>query len=126
MVNSRSLIAIFSILLWALGLPAALNADTHVSGNLASNATWTTAGSPYIVDGGLFINSGATLTIRPGVVVKMNGQGSNIAVGGTLSAVGTPTERIVFTSIQDDSIAGDSGGDGPTVGQPGQWYGIGI
>ena len=32
----------------------------------------------------------------------------------------------MFTSIQDDSIGGDSGNDGPTVGAPGQWYDIRI
>ena len=44
--------------------------------------------------------------------------------GGTLTAVGTSGSRIIFTSMQDDSVGGDSGNDGATVGAPGQWYSI--
>jgi hypothetical protein len=111
-----------SAALAALVLPATAHATTHVSGTLPAGATWTLAGSPYVVDGSVSVASGRSLTIEPGVVVKFNGQFGTLWVDGSLSAVGTPEQRIVFTSIQDDSVAGDTGGDGPTVGVPGQWY----
>jgi RHS repeat-associated protein len=96
---------------------------THLSGvTYNSNATWTTAQSPYVLDGDVSVAPGATLTIQPGVVVKLNGAFRTMTVNGTVNAVGTSANRITFTSIQDDSIGGDCGGDGPTTGAPGQWY----
>ncbi|MEW6006696.1 MAG: hypothetical protein AB1595_00855 [bacterium] len=47
---------------------------TDVSGVISESATWTLAGSPYIVTGDVYVQ-GATnpcLTIGPGVVVKFN------------------------------------------------------
>lgn len=97
---------------------------THVSGWINSNTTWTLAGSPYVIDNDLVVASGVTLTIEPGVIVKFNGIFTDFIVRGSLIARGTAANRITFTSIQDDSVGGDSGGDGPTVGAPGQWYNI--
>jgi RHS repeat-associated protein len=100
---------------------------THLSGGTySSNATWTTAQSPYVLDGSVSVAAGATLTIQPGVVVKLNGAFRTLNVNGTVNAVGTSANRITFTSIQDDSIGGDCGGDGPTTGAPGQWYFISV
>jgi hypothetical protein len=73
----------------------------------------------------VWVNPGVTLTIEPGVIVKMaGGSGSFIQVRGNLVAIGTAANRITFTSIQDDSIGGDTGGDGSTAGAPGQWSSI--
>ena len=49
-----------------------LQAQTNVSGVISANTTWTKANSPYIVNSNLLINSGVTLTIDPGVVVKFD------------------------------------------------------
>jgi hypothetical protein len=38
-----------------------------------TNQVWTTAGSPYILNGQVKVRPGVTLTIRPGVIVKMTG-----------------------------------------------------
>jgi flagellar hook assembly protein FlgD len=90
-------------------------ADTSVSGNIGTNTTWTTAGSPYILNGNVTIGgpAGPTLTIQPGVVVKGNG-GSQILVGyydnGALVANGTAAQPIVFTA------------NGSTAA--GFWYGL--
>lgn len=120
------LIALIGPVVVSLEFPesAAAANGTHVSGTISTNTTWTLAGSPYVLDGNITVSSGVTLTIEPGVVVKFNGTSRQLTVNGTLSAVGTPGSRITFTSIQDDSVGGDSGGDGPTSGAPGQWYTI--
>ncbi len=71
-------------LIAAVALVLAGNAQTNVSGTIASNTTWTTTGSPYTVTAQLTINAGVTLTIDPGVQVLMNS--TSIQVNGTLDA----------------------------------------
>jgi parallel beta-helix repeat protein len=88
------------------------NEPTDVSGNISSNTNWTPAGSPYIVTGNVIVDSGVTLTIAPGVVVKFE-QNARLTIYGTLVADGTPTEQIYFTSLKDD-VGGDTNGDGDT------------
>jgi hypothetical protein len=88
----------------------------------SANTTWTLANSPYVLDGDVTVASGVTLTVEPGVVVKLNGSSRTLTVNGTLNAVGTSSSRIVFTSYQDDAAAGDTNGDGTaTSGAAGQW-----
>ena len=113
----------FAVALFTANLAAAA---TIVGGPITSNTTWNLAGSPYLAMTQVGINSGVTLTIEPGVVVKFSGVYGRMVVfsGGTLTAVGTSGSRIIFTSMQDDSVGGDSGSDGATVGAPGQWYSI--
>ncbi len=79
----------------------------------------------------LTIQVGATLTIEPGVVLKMfyttPFSGARINVYGALVADGTPEEPIAFTSIRDDSVGNpsDTNSDGnATLPAVGQWYNI--
>jgi hypothetical protein len=77
-----------------------------VTDNITSNTTWV-SGKTYILAGRIAVESGATLTIEPGVVIKGEaGTGANatallIARGGKLMAEGTATQPIIFTSIAD-------------------------
>ena len=71
------------------------------------------------------VHSSATLSLGPGVVLKL-GSGTEVRVDGTLlcnGGPGLPADAVVFTSIADDT-GGDTGGDGPTTGGPGSWGGI--
>jgi hypothetical protein len=120
---ARCLVPLAAVLVFA----QQAHATTHVSGTTyTSDTTWSLAGSPYVLDGNVAVAAGATLTIDPGVVVKLNGTFRTLTVSGTLKAAGTADHRITFTSLQDDSIAGDTGGDGATQGSPGQWWKIEI
>lgn len=61
------------------------------------SGTWDLAGSPYLIQGGIMIANGTTLTIEPGVTVDF--QGSYLfLVMGTLLAEGTPADSIKFTA----------------------------
>ncbi|MEK7176652.1 MAG: right-handed parallel beta-helix repeat-containing protein, partial [Patescibacteria group bacterium] len=93
-------------------VPFHVNAATFVNEHITADTTWTLAGSPYVVENlWLQVYPGATLTIEPGVIVKF-GESSYIHVYGKLNAVGTPGNKIYFTALRDDSIGGDTNGDG--------------
>ena len=49
-----------------------LFSQTSVSGGIYQNTTWTIAGSPYIVTGSVVVFPGNTLTIQPGVEIKID------------------------------------------------------
>ena len=109
-----------------LGLaPQAFGATYLPATTYTTDRTWTAAGSPYVLNGDLTVAAGATLTLEPGVVVKLNGSYRSISVKGKIVARGTPTNGILITSAQDDSqqAGGDTNGDGSaTTAAPGQWY----
>jgi parallel beta-helix repeat protein len=69
------------------------------------------------------VADGATLTLNSGVVFKFEGP-LNMTVNGTLSTGGTIPFPVVFTSLADDSVAGDTNNDGPSSGSPGEWIGL--
>ncbi|MDP2668250.1 MAG: right-handed parallel beta-helix repeat-containing protein [bacterium] len=97
-------------------------APTYFSGAITSDTTWTEAESPYVASG-VSVATGVTLTLEPGVVVKMNG--GSFAVNGTLIANGTADNKVYFTSIADDSVGGDSNGDGSArAPAPSDWLNI--
>ncbi|MFN3874512.1 MAG: hypothetical protein ACK4L7_01205 [Flavobacteriales bacterium] len=62
-----------------------------------------TSDKKWLVKGFLYVNSGATLTVQPGTIVKgdKDSKGSVIIRrGGRIIADGTPSQPIVFTSNQ--------------------------
>jgi ABC-type enterobactin transport system permease subunit len=100
MKRCRRLLGVIAVL-FATQLLLATNvlASTHVSGWIFSNTTWTTSGSPYILDGNTGVWSGVTLAIDPGVVVEFNaGQFGTFYVDGTLTASGTSSNHVTITS----------------------------
>jgi parallel beta-helix repeat protein len=105
--SARSAILFFAALILLAPLTFA---STTVSGSITSDTTWTSSGSPYLVSG-INVNTGVTLTINPGVVVKI-ADSSYMVISGSIIAEGTSSNPIYFTSQQDDTLGGDSNGDG--------------
>ena len=79
-------------------------AQTNVSGGIYQNATWSLAGSPYIVNGPVVVFPGVTLNIQPGVEIRINNQTSSeiyIETRGTINCVGTDAQPIKIRAMYD-------------------------
>ncbi|HET55258.1 MAG TPA: T9SS type A sorting domain-containing protein [Ignavibacteria bacterium] len=118
----------FSFFLLAF-FPILLSAQVIVTDDISSDVTWT-ANNEYILNGLVFVNNGATLSIEPGTVIKgrsqgniTTGEGASALVvrrGGKIMAEGTAANPIIFTSEFDDlSIPDDL-----TNADRGLWGGI--
>ncbi len=76
--------------------------QTQVSGGIFANTVWTAANSPYLLTGPIVVFPGNTLTIEPGVTVKVQFKGYNtglmsyIELRGNMVANGTSTMPIKF------------------------------
>jgi len=75
--------------------------------SLSGDAVWSAA-NVYVLDGIVFVESGETLTIEAGTLIKGKpGQGTNasalvVARGGKIMAEGTQSNPIIFTAEADD------------------------
>ncbi len=113
---------IFAFLFFSFFVPHKILAATSVTGDIQSDTTWVLAGSPYIVENETYVLPGATLRIEPGVVVKLRRPFSALFVTGSMIAEGTSSSPIFFTSYRDDSVGGDTNGDGArSVPAPRDW-----
>jgi len=66
------------------------------------SGTWTSANSPYYINGEVSVPDGQTLTIQPGVEVVFTGH-HKLNVQGRLLAVGTENNIIRFTAANTDT-----------------------
>ncbi len=99
----------------------------YVSGQIQTSTTWDDPGYPIALIGGfdVTVNAGKTLTLGPGLILKAESTTSDITVWGTLDAVGEPGDPVTITSLADDSVGGDTNGDGSaSAPAPGSWGGI--
>lgn len=106
----------------------------RVRGNVTENTSWT-ADNIYVLETRVTVESGATLEIAAGTVVKgERGEGAAatalvVARGGTLNASGTAALPIIFTSVEDeidpsDLAAGNYASPNLPPTQVGLWGGV--
>ncbi len=81
-----------------VGGDATINDNAERIGKIRSDATWADLGVPYYAADSIWVGSGATWTLEPGVTITVNSLRS-ITVGGqigeaTVIAQGTPDQRI--------------------------------
>ena len=104
----------FTLNVLADGVPTTLHftaatesVDQTIISPIASDATWT-SDRIWLAATNVIVNTGVTLTIQPGTVVKFN-TGMALLVNGTLIADGTPASPIRFTSNATNPAPGDWG-----------------
>lgn len=109
--------------------PVTTSPNIQKTGSITSNETWT-AGNMYELVGKVVVESGVTLTIQPGTIIKgKEGSGTLasalvIAQGGQINAVGTPSQPIIFTSVLDNIQPGELTGTNLDESDQGLWGGI--
>ena len=90
-----SVVVAMMLLIWHA--PQA-QAQTAVSGAIASNTHWIAAENPYVLSGDVIVQNGAILTIDAGVTVYM-GQNAKLTVqAGSIQAAGTASDIISVLS----------------------------
>ena len=100
-----------------------------VSGEISESTTWTN-NNTYVLNQKVVVSSGVVLTIQAGTIIKgTEGTGSLasaliVAKGGKLNAVGTATEPIIFTSINDNIEIGQTAGTNLDETNSGLWGGL--
>lgn len=92
----------------------------HIDGNV----TWGETSVPFVIPGQLDVTSGAVLNLDPGVALKFTKDGQIHVYQGIIKARGTAANPIYFTSIDDDSVLGDTLGDGAITPKPGDWNSV--
>ncbi|MBN2164948.1 MAG: hypothetical protein JW717_01590 [Marinilabiliaceae bacterium] len=95
--------------------------------NITTPTVWNGNDTVYIIKKYDFYVSNS-LTIQSGAIIKFHpsaGPYMMLGNGGTIMAIGSNTEPIIFTSYKDDEHGGDNNGDGTTTHPlPGDWYEI--
>jgi hypothetical protein len=71
-----------------------------------NTGTWLNHGIPYVIGGSFTVNDGETFTIDAGNTLKFNGN-YFLRILGSMNAIGTASERIIFTSNQAVPAKGD-------------------
>ncbi len=82
-------------------------AQTTLSGTISSQTVLRASQSPYLMQGDVVLDGDATLTIEPGVTLRMAPGASFLLRKGALQAVGTPDKPILITSAAATPAPGD-------------------
>jgi hypothetical protein len=98
-----------------VGFPGAVaDEGAHVGGPLVSDATWTAAGGPYVVDRPVQIAEGVTLTIEAGAEVLASAASKPAGRSGTVFEVAGTLNVGLITIAAAASIDLDIDVDGLT------------
>ena len=137
----KKTIAIWALILVNLNIGCVEDKDTQTlpppppsttitkSGQITQDETWDST-KVVQLNGRVTVTNGATLTIKPGTIIKAEaGQEANastliIARGAKIMAEGTSTSPIIFTSIADNIQSGEIVSPNLNSTYSGLWGGI--
>lgn len=105
------------------GNEAAQNAKNgfFLHGSISGNVTMSHHENfPWLI-GSLGINQNAVLNFSAGTVVKFDQPNFGFGVNGNVFAKGTEELPVVFTSIKDDTVGGDTNNDGESEPEINDW-----
>ncbi|MEO0435116.1 MAG: hypothetical protein AAF151_25870 [Cyanobacteria bacterium J06656_5] len=114
----KSIFTMVASALVACGVVTNVSAQTSVTASITTDTTWTTSGSPYVLEDIIYVQDGADLTVEAGVVIQAvpdsfdsNSTNNNpgtlvVSRGSKIFGVGTATDPIIFTSTSDTNIPG--------------------
>ena len=89
------------------------NANFVTNQTITSNTTWDSK-LPYLIYNSVTIAENANLTLKPGTKILFHGNGT-MSIKGTLTAIGTKKDSIVFASDRLEKIYAN---------ETGQWNGL--
>lgn len=129
MKSSRTFFVLMAVVVGFFVLGKSASAETviwHVNEEHINISTTWHSGEIHVISdySAFYIDPNASLTIEPGVIVKV-GYNGVIRVYGSLIATGTSDSMIKIVSLRDDSVSGDTNGDGlSTSAKVDDWRGI--
>jgi hypothetical protein len=122
-ITTVFIIAVSTIMVSFIPSETAYAATSHC-GTISSNEVWSSGGNVHTVGVGcdnVLVDVGVTLTIEQGAIVKF-AINKSLIVNGTLRVLGTASNPVYLTSYRDDTIGGDTNGDGSaTLPDRGDW-----
>jgi hypothetical protein len=83
-------------------------AETHITDyySFSPAASWTKEGSPYILDGDIYVPAGQALTVGPGVTVTTSSSSpGSLYVGGLLDVDGTSEQPVTIKNLTGFGIS---------------------
>ena len=116
----RAAVVVVSVFLLNLLKASPAYADTSHCGTISADETWSSAGNVHVVTCNVTVASGVTLTVTEGAIVKFN-SGTALLIQGSLRVLGVEGNPVYFTSYRDDTIGGDTNGDGASTGARNDW-----